>query len=231
MRTAQDPADAPKLARWAVSIKESVETAAVSWSNYRNKRDPALLGTVVDELKNICIALQMIAKVLGMELTPFRAAASAFEDFQVRVLSGKFDVTKYGPGQLGKVTLALRDMRMASRELVGDVRDLRSTDTTGYDYMAFGADLSIIAGALVPAAKALHVDVQGLLKMRNALAAHFRVISDNVFESTPPGGPAVDVPAESIVFATWAKRASIEVHRNPVKAAAMLDGILKALER
>jgi hypothetical protein len=41
----------------------------------------------------------------------------------------------------------------------------------------------------------------------------------------------VDVPAESIVFATWAKRASVEARRNPAKAAAMLDGILKAMER
>jgi hypothetical protein len=222
--------DGAKLARWAAAIKDSSEKASAAWADFRNKK-PEAFQTALDEVKNICVFLQMVAKTMGMDLTPFRSSVKAFEDFQVKVLSGRVDTTKYSPSVLGKVTLSLRDTRMAAKELVVDARDLRGPKESAYDYLAFGTDLGIIASSLVPLAKALRVDVQGVTRMRNAISTHFKIISDKALEAVPEGGAIEEVPAESIVFAAWAKRASIETRRNPTKASAMLDGLLKAVER
>lgn len=223
--------DGAKLARWSAAIKDAADKASSAWAAYRGKKQPDQFSAALDEVKNICVFLQMIAKTVGMDQTPFRGAVKSFEDLQLKVLGGRFDITKYSPSVLGKVTLSLRDTRMAGKELVGDARDLRGANETAYDYLAFGTDLGIVASSLVPIAKALKADVQSVTRMRNTISTHFKVVSDKALEAMPAGGAVEEVPAESIVFATWAKRAAIETRRNPVKAAAMLDGLLKAVER
>lgn len=222
-----DPSDASKLIRWAAAIKESAEKASVAWVDYRGKRKPAAWNAFLDEAKNITTFIQMVARVLDIDLAPFRAAESDFEAAQLKALSGGFSLSDHSPSVLGKVSLALRDVRTAAKELMADARDLRSAE--GYDYMAFGTDLGIILSSLVPLAKALKIDPKGLVKARNVMLAHFKVITDQAMAQMPAeGGTVQEVPAESIVFAAWAKRATVEVHRNPAKAAAMLDGVLQA---
>jgi len=223
-----DPSDSSKLLRWSVSIKESSEKASKSWVDFRGKRQHGMFLTFVDEIKNICTYAWLIARTIDMDPVPFKAAEGDVESFQLSAMGGPSSIKSYSPSAMGKVSLSLYDVRTASKELVEDARELR--DASGYDFMALGADLGIIFGSLVRVAKVLGINTKGLIKARNTILAHFKVVTDRIMSEVPEGGPANEVPAESIVFASWAKRASIEARRDPSKAIAMLDGLLHATE-
>jgi hypothetical protein len=161
------------------------------------------------------VGIQMVAKVLHLDMVPFRASVSALEDFQIQVRSGSFN-TDINPSALGKITLALRDMRMAARELIADARHLRIPESATNEAIAYGSDLGVIVGSMVIIAKALRMSPQIFIKARNEVFTFFNVMSSSIPEAAS---------AESVVLAARVRKASIIAKTDPERAEAWLDAL------
>jgi len=227
-----EPFDPGKTGRFAVlsmNVKEALEGMAKTWPDVRARKIGAWMAWLIS-FKTVMDNILVIAKLTGMDVTPFRASQGVVEQAVTDAGVGKNSGSDYAPGIYGRVTLALKDAYMAGRELVSDARDLRTPDEKSYSYVAFGSDLGIIVSSLAMIVKFLRFPLGPFIKARNAVQIYFQIISDATLGAVPlPGGSVEEVPLESIVLASWVKRALLEFHRNPVKAAAMIEGLEKLL--
>lgn len=218
-----DPSKGSRFAVKAANVLEMITMAADAWSSYRKAPTPAALTIF---FSNIVIALDEfsasigIAKLMGLDLQPFRLATAVFEDAQQQAATGAISSDITG-SMAGRVTLALRDARLTARQLVMDGRALRKPEKS-LEYQAFCTDAATIYSSLALVAKLFRLNMRAVLKAANIITAHSQALSVQALETAPE--------PEMMVFASRVLRATIECRRNPTAGLAMVEALFQSLQ-
>ncbi|MFA5387343.1 MAG: hypothetical protein WC322_03015 [Candidatus Paceibacterota bacterium] len=192
------------------------KTAATAWADYRGKKTPEALILYVTAIQDILHQMFIVAKALGMDLTGFRTALTSADEIQARVAKGALAFKDISPSSLGKVTFAMRDVLLSTREMLGDAQDVDDSDfgVMPLDLVIFGSDMSIVLSALWVVFKQLRGDPKGILKARNESMRFFKVLSESALEFVPEGGSAEET-YEPIVLAATVKKAVALFRKDP----------------
>ncbi len=218
-----DPSTAGRFAIKANDVWEMMKVAAEEWASFRKAPSKDTLATFfsylvigLDEFS----ASTGIATLMGLELMPFRFATAVFEDAQKGAASGMVSSDITG-GMAGRVTLAMRDARLAAQQMVKDGRQLRGPEKST-EYMAYCASAAALYNALAMVAKLFRLNMRNVLKAASTITAHSQALSAQALATQPQPG--------AMMIASWVRRATIECRRNPTTAIAMVEGLLKSLQ-
>lgn len=213
------------LRRWTAALFGDVQELSKSWAEFKAKKNPESRNATFDLLRSLAVDLKMLAKALDMDLASFNACIGALEDLQIRIQSGDFSSNLFNPSALGKVTLILRDIRGAAKELLADARGLRDVDA--YSVAAYGADLGVIVSSLVMLARVLKLNAAPFNRVRDVVYEYFRIVSEQAMASAAEPSEAT---AEAFRLAARIRKASILLHTEPDRSILWLDALCRSLE-
>jgi hypothetical protein len=213
-------------------LRDAGKAAASQWADFRSKKTNDVLTAYVTSLAEILGSTFFVAKALGMDLTGFRAAEAAVQELLGNVTKGTLSFKTLAPTNLGKVSLAMRDVLLSTRELVTDAQDMQGADLTmdettmdetPMDLIIFGSDMSIVLSALVIVFKNLHGDIRAIVKARNETLRFFKVLGEEAMGAMPPEGSVEE--GANIILATSLRKATCMLRKNPERGFHLLGSV------
>jgi len=208
-------------------LRDAGKAAATQWADFRSKKTNDVLTAYVTSLAEILNSTFFVAKALGMDLTGFRSSEAAVQELLGNVTKGTLSFKTLAPTNLGKVSLAMRDVLLSTRELVTDAQDMQGADLvmdeTPMDLIIFGSDLSIVLSALVIVFKNLHGDIRAIIKARNETLRFFKVLGEEALGAMPPEGSVEE--GANIILATSLRKATCMLRKNPERGFHLLGSV------
>ena len=205
------------------------KAAASNWSEFRGKQTPALLLASLTSVQEVLLQLRLISKAIGIPaLVPLAAAEADLEGIRSSITKGLLTYRGMAPANLGKITMAMRDVILSTRGMMDSAQDLGENEfevdlaSSPMDLVIFGSDMGIVLTALVQVFKFLQGNYKNVTKARNEVLQFFRILSESTLANVPEGGSY-----EPIVMAATIKKATALLRKNP--AAGML--VLGAIEQ
>lgn len=215
-----------QLRRWTASLYGDVQELSKAWVEFKAKKNPESRNATFDFLRSTAVDLKMLAKAFDMNLAPFNICISVLENLQIRVQTGDVGANLFNPTVFGKVTLLLRDVRGAAKELLSDVRGMQKVDA--YSVSAYGADLGMIVSSMVLLARVFKLNAAPFGRVRDTVYEYFRIMSDEAMASVAE--QPTEATEEAMRLASRIRKASILAKSDPDRAVLWLDALCRSLE-